>query len=51
MVLSLSLAVAILVKIRGIYTWVMGVLCIVTGVSMRASEASITPSPPHPDNS
>ena len=32
---------ALLVKLWGIYAWVIGTLCIVAGVSMRASETSI----------
>jgi uncharacterized membrane protein HdeD (DUF308 family) len=39
-----------LVKIWGIYAWVIGVLCIVAGVSMRANQAGMVKSPLLPAN-
>jgi uncharacterized membrane protein HdeD (DUF308 family) len=49
MALFPALTDVMLVKIWGIYAWVIGALCIVAGVSMRTSQASIE-NPPSPQN-
>ena len=51
MALFPALTDVMLVKIWGIYAWVIGALCIVAGVSMRINEASIAKIPPLPNNS
>ena len=51
MALFPALTDVMLVKIWGIYAWVIGALCIVAGVSMRTNEASIAKIPPLPNNS
>jgi len=51
MALFPALTVVILVKIWGIYAWVIGALCIVAGLSMRNNE-TVSPNPlPTPNNS
>ena len=51
MALFPALTVVILVKIWGIYAWVIGALCIVAGLSMRNNE-TVSPKPlPTPNNS
>jgi len=50
MALFPALTDVMLVKIWGIYAWVIGALCIVAGVSMRTNEASIAKIPPLPNN-
>lgn len=49
MALFPSLPYVMLVKIWGIYAWVIGALCIVAVVSMRTSQTSIE-NPPSPQN-
>ena len=51
MALFPALTVVILVKIWGIYAWVIGALCIVAGLSMRTNETSIAETPSLPNNS
>jgi len=51
MALFPALTDVMLVKIWGIYAWVIGALCIVAGVSMRTNEASIAKILPLPNNS
>jgi uncharacterized membrane protein HdeD (DUF308 family) len=51
MALFPALTVVILVKIWGIYAWVIGALCIVAGLSMRINKTSIAETPPLPNNS
>jgi uncharacterized membrane protein HdeD (DUF308 family) len=51
MALFPALTDVMLVKIWGVYAWVIGALCIVAGVSMRTNETSISKSPPLPNNS
>ena len=51
MALFPALTVVILVKIWGIYAWVIGALCIVAGLSMRINKTSIAEIPPLPNNS
>jgi uncharacterized membrane protein HdeD (DUF308 family) len=46
-----ALTDVMLVKIWGIYAWVIGALCIVASVSMRINEACIAKSPDLPKNS
>jgi uncharacterized membrane protein HdeD (DUF308 family) len=51
MALFPALTVVILVKIWGIYAWVIGALCIVAGLSMRNNDI-VSPKPlPTPNNS
>jgi uncharacterized membrane protein HdeD (DUF308 family) len=51
MALFPALTDLMLVKIWGIYAWVIGVLCIAAGMSMRTNETSIAKSPPLSNNS
>ncbi len=51
MALFPSLTDIMLVKIWGIYAWVIGALCIVAGVSMRTNETSVEPPPYLQNNS
>ena len=51
MALFPALTDVMLVKIWGIYAWVIGALCIVAGLSMRINETGIAKPPPLPNNS
>ena len=51
MALFPALTDVMLVKIWGIYAWVIGALCIVAGLSMRTNETSIAETPSLPNNS
>ena len=50
MALFPALTDVMLVKIWGIYAWVIGALCIVAGVSMWNNETSIAKTPPPSNN-
>jgi uncharacterized membrane protein HdeD (DUF308 family) len=50
MALFPALTVLMLVKIWGIYAWVIGFLCIVAGMSMRTNEAGVAQPRPLPNN-
>lgn len=51
MALFPSLNAVMLVKIWGIYAWVVGALCIVAGVSMRINQAGVASTPCSPKKS
>jgi len=50
MALFPALTDLMLVKIWGVYAWVIGVLCIAAGMSMRTNETSIAKAPPLSNN-
>ncbi|MFA6224702.1 MAG: DUF308 domain-containing protein [Methanoregula sp.] len=51
MALFPTLTDVMLVKIWGMYSWVIGTLCIVAGVSMRSNEFNIAKTQPLPNDS
>ena len=51
MALFPSLTVVMLVKIWGIYAGIIGILCIIAGLSMRTNKAGFDKTPPLQNNS